>query len=78
MKEMGFACAVVPGSSFEDEASDDVSTRYYNGSYVRCVDQKSGLFGFPIYQWSIGLVRDENDRVTNVLVRISNRSLVLP
>jgi hypothetical protein len=74
MNEMGFSCTAVPSQSFDDEASN----RRYNGSFIRCVGKKSGLFGFPTYLWVIGLVHDENDRVTNVLVGISNRSLIIP
>jgi hypothetical protein len=78
IKEMGFECKLVEGQSFEDEAPNEITQSRYIGDFVECVNQKSGLFGFPTYLWIVGIVSDENARVTNILVRISNRSLVMP
>jgi hypothetical protein len=71
---MGFRITEATHESFDDEATETS----HLATYVRCVIQRRGLVRFPEYMWTIALVPDNAGHVTNVFVRISNRSLIVP
>jgi hypothetical protein len=76
MSRLGFSCRTASGG-FTDEGDDDRKIPW-NTNFVECVIQRQALFLVPEYLWVIGLPLDQNNQITNVWVRVSNRTLVFP
>ena len=75
MRKFGFKVEETFGIEYWNQID---GTTYSNKHIIDCTIHGNGLLGVPNYTWNIGLVLNDVSMVTNVLVQVWNRSLILP